>query len=90
MRASEAEGIRGGTAEENAAIVSRVLDGEDGPARDVVVLNAGAAVVVGGAATDLPDGAERAREAIDSGAARQVLDRLVELTGELAGSPADS
>jgi anthranilate phosphoribosyltransferase len=76
--------IAGGTPEENAAIVSRVLEGEDGPARDVVVLNAGAAIVVGGGADDLPSGIERAREAIDSGAAGRVLSRLVELSDELA------
>jgi anthranilate phosphoribosyltransferase len=75
--------IAGGSPAENAATVSRVIEGEDGPARDVVVLNAAAAIVVGGA-PDLVTAIERARESIDSGAARSVLERLVELTSELA------
>ena len=76
--------ITGGTPDENAATVTRILAGEDGPPRDVVLLNAGAAIVVGGAAADLAAGIERARESIDSGAARDVLDRLVAMTGELS------
>ena len=63
-----------------------MLDGDDGPARDVVVLNAAAAIVVGGGALDLETGAARGREAIDSGAASAVLARLIELSGELAAS----
>src|SRR5215208_1660021 len=74
---ADVEEIHGGTPEENATTVNRVLEGKDGPARDVVVLNAGAAIVVGGGAPDLESGVERAREAIDSGAARDVLTRLV-------------
>src|SRR3954470_20807194 len=85
-RIAEVEEIAGGTPQENAATVKRVLDGDDGPPRDVVLLNAGAAIVVGGAADDLEAGIERAREAIDSGAAREVLARLAELSGELAPS----
>src|SRR3954454_18825830 len=85
-RIAEVEEIAGGTPQENAATVKRVLDGDDGPPRDVVLLNAGAAIVVGGAAGDLDAGIERARETIDSGAAREVLGRLVELSGELAPS----
>jgi anthranilate phosphoribosyltransferase len=86
---ADVEEIQGGTPEENAATVNRVLEGEDGPARDVVVLNAGAAILVGGGASDLEAGVKRAREAIDSGAARDVLTRLVELSGQLAGSRPD-
>jgi anthranilate phosphoribosyltransferase len=83
---AEIEQIAGGEPEQNAAIVVRVLDGEEGPPRDVVLLNAGAAILVGGGADDLRGGVERAREAIDSGAAGTVLARLVDLTGALAGS----
>ena len=82
----ELERIAGGEPEENAATVAGVLEGEGGPPRDVLVLNAGAAILVGGGADDLAQGIERAGEAIDSGAAREVLARLVELTGELARS----
>jgi len=78
--------ITGGTPEENAATVTRILAGENGPPRDVVLLNAGAAIAVGGLASDLAAGVEVARESIDSGSARDVLGRLVELTGELADS----
>jgi anthranilate phosphoribosyltransferase len=81
---AEIERIAGGDPEENAATVTRVLDGEDGPARDVVTLNAAAAIMAGGAAPDLAEGMDRAREAIDSGAARDVLRRLIDLTGQLA------
>jgi anthranilate phosphoribosyltransferase len=86
LRFADPDEIAGGTPDENAAIVMRVLAGEDGPPRDVVLLNAGAAVVVGGGAPDLPAGVERARLAIDSGAARAVLERLVEITGDLASA----
>jgi anthranilate phosphoribosyltransferase len=81
---AEVEQIAGGSPEENAAIVTRVLEGENGPARNVVILNAAAAIMVGGAASDLAAGMDRAREAIDSGAARDVLRRLIDLTGEFA------
>jgi anthranilate phosphoribosyltransferase len=83
---AEVEQIAGGTPEENAAVVERVLEGRDGPARDVVLLNAGAAVVAGGGADDLAAGMASAREAIDEGAARDVLARLIEMTHELAES----
>jgi anthranilate phosphoribosyltransferase len=77
--------IAGGSPDENAAVVRSILDGsEQGPARDVVVANAGAAIVAAGAAEDIPGGMERAREAVDSGAAADVLERLVSLTGQLA------
>jgi anthranilate phosphoribosyltransferase len=83
---AESEEITGGAPEENAGKVGRILAGEGGPPRDVVLLNAGAAIAVGGGAEDLAAGIERARESIDSGAARGVLERLIEMTGELAPS----
>jgi anthranilate phosphoribosyltransferase len=78
------EALRGGEPEENAAATRAVLDGETGPQRDVVLINAAAAIYVGGRADDLQNGLEVAREAIDSGAARDLLARLVETTAELA------
>jgi anthranilate phosphoribosyltransferase len=78
------ERIAGGSPEENAAVVNRVLGGEEGPARDVVLLNAAAAIAAGTDA-DVPAGLKRARESVDTGAARDVLARLVELSTELAG-----
>ena len=84
MHRAELAGIAGGSPEENAAVVRGVLAGDPGPARDVVVLNAGAAILAGGGAHDLAAGAERAAEAIDSGAAEGVLERLTRLSQELA------
>jgi anthranilate phosphoribosyltransferase len=81
----EIERIAGGTPEQNAATVERVLAGEEGPARDVVLLNAGAAIQVGGGADDLRGGVEQARKSLDAGAARDVLERLVEVSGRLGG-----
>jgi anthranilate phosphoribosyltransferase len=80
------DAIPGGEPEDNAAVVRSVLEGEAGPARDVSVLNAGAAIYVAGGATDLREGVARASEAIDSGAARDVLGRLVARSRELSGA----
>lgn len=74
------EAIRGGDARENAAIVRAVLSGEAGPRRDVALLNAGAALMVAGAAPDLEQGVRRAAGAIDAGKAREKLEQLVEWT----------
>jgi anthranilate phosphoribosyltransferase len=79
------EEIAGGEPEANAAVVRSALDGAGGPARDVILLNAGAAIYLGGQADDLGAGVERAREAIDSGAASRLLDQLIERTSKLAG-----
>jgi anthranilate phosphoribosyltransferase len=77
---AETESVAGGTPEENAAIVRRVLSGEPGPHSDMVVLNAGAAIYVGGLVADLVEGVAKAAEAIDSGAAADVLERLIAAT----------
>ena len=78
------DAIAGGTPEENAERVRLVLAGEPGPAQEVVVANAAAAILVAGKAADLRAGVAEARAAIDSGAAATVLERLVSLTRELA------
>lgn len=75
------EALRGGDAEENARIARRVLEGEKGPARDVVALNAGAVVYASGSADTIEAGVRQAERAIDSGAARAKLDALVAITG---------
>lgn len=77
--------LAGGDAATNAAIARRVLDGEDGAARDIVLFNAGAALFVAGRAPHLPDGLRMAAEAIDSGAAQRTLDALVRISS--AGDP---
>jgi anthranilate phosphoribosyltransferase len=80
------DAIPGGEPADNAAVVRSVLDGETGAARDVSILNAGAAIYVAGAAADLQEGVAKAGEAIDSGAAREVLGRLVDRSRELSGA----
>lgn len=77
---SKAEDLVGGDAEQNAEAMNAVLDGAPSAFRDIVVLNAAAALVVAGKAKNLADGAERAAAAIDSGAARKALDDLVRIT----------
>jgi anthranilate phosphoribosyltransferase len=69
--------LMGGDAPVNAAIIRGVLDGKPGPAADIVLLNAGAALYVGGLAKDLQGGVELARKSIASGAARKTLDAWV-------------
>jgi anthranilate phosphoribosyltransferase len=70
---SEVQGLAGGDAEANAAIARDVLAGTRGPRRDVVLLNAAAALVVSRRAPDLKEGARMAANAIDSGVARTLL-----------------
>lgn len=78
FRLASCEELRGGTPAENAAITRAVLSGaEQGAKRDVVTLNAAAALVAGGAAQNLRDGLDRANQAIDSGSALRALDHLV-------------
>jgi anthranilate phosphoribosyltransferase len=78
--------LRGGSAKENAAIISAVFDGENGgrldAARDLIILNAAAALHVGGIADDLRTAADLARESIVSGAAKRKLAELIARTGE--------
>jgi anthranilate phosphoribosyltransferase len=76
--------VAGGTPEENAAVSRAVLAGKSGPARDLVLLNAGAAIYVGGLASDLEQGIAKATEATDSGAAADVLERLKAATAASA------
>jgi anthranilate phosphoribosyltransferase len=72
--------------EVSLAIVRRVMDNEPGPARDIVVLNAGAALYAANVADSLADGVERARNALSSGAAAQTLERFVATTQRLVAS----
>ena len=72
--------LAGGDAAANAAIIQNVLAGVGGPARDVVLLNAAAALFLAGVVEHVRGGLQRAREAIDSGAARRTLEALVRLS----------
>lgn len=74
------EDLRGGDSQTNATALRNVLSGASGAYRDTVLMNAGAGLVVAGRVRELSDGIAKAREAIDSGRAMQVLDRLVEVS----------
>jgi anthranilate phosphoribosyltransferase len=78
------EDLRGGEAESNAAALRTVLDGMPGPYRDIVLLNSAAALVVADKAADIRDGIAFSARAIDGGAAKAVLQRLVTITNEAA------
>ncbi len=88
MHKAAAGALRGGSAPDNARIIGDVLAGKPGPARDVVVLNAGAALFVAGRVTSIRDGMNEAAKAIDRGASRQTLDRLVALSQDAASAGA--
>ena len=75
-----AAALKGGDARENARIVEGVLAGEAGPARDVVLLNAGAALFIAGASESVKEGIRRAAAAIDRGDGRRTLERLVSMS----------
>ncbi len=72
--------------EQSRQMLIGVLDGQPGPARDIVLLNAGATLYAANVAASLPDGIARAREALDSGAARAKLDAFVKTTQGLGAS----
>jgi anthranilate phosphoribosyltransferase len=74
--------LKGGDAKHNAAALRAVLDGEKGAYRDIVLLNTAAALIVGGKAKSLTDGAAMAVHAIESGAAKAALDKLVSLSAQ--------
>lgn len=69
--------LKGGDAHENAGIIQNVLTGARGPARDVVLLNAGAALFIAGAASSVENGIARASQALDRGEAKRTLERMV-------------
>lgn len=71
-----AEKLQGGDAKTNAQIIRRILDGQAGPHREIVVLNAAAGLIVGGKAAGFLEGKAIAEDSIDSGAAKDILNRL--------------
>ncbi len=76
--------LQGGDREQNAQIIRMLLGGEPGPRRDIVLMNAAAALVAGLRARDLKDGVALAAQSIDGGAARGKLDALITLSRKLA------
>jgi anthranilate phosphoribosyltransferase len=77
--------ISGGSAEQNAVHITDILNGRCGPRRDAVLLNAGFVAGLAGVACDVRDGVRLAKESIESGKARELLDQLREASRELAG-----
>jgi anthranilate phosphoribosyltransferase len=84
LAVSPQDAVAAGTPERNAGIARRVLAGDAGAERDLTVLNAGAAIYVGGRAESIEAGVRLAEQAIDSGAAADVMERFVARTQELA------
>lgn len=85
FRQAKDSDLKGGKPQENARITRAVLKGEDrGTRRDVVLLNAGAALLIGGAAADLEEGVARAAESIDSGVAIRTLEALIDYSQRVA------
>ena len=80
------ENIRGNTPSDNAALVRRILAGATGPQREVVLMNAAAALVAGGKAKTIQEGSKLAAEAIDSGRALARLDHLIKFSQSLVVS----
>jgi anthranilate phosphoribosyltransferase len=82
--------LLGGDAQENAAIIEAILAGKRGPARDVVVVNAGAALFIAGATSSVIEGIGRASKAIDCADAKHVLERMVAISasGEVTAGAA--
>ena len=80
------EQLVGGDPAHNAEVVRRVLDAERGAHRDIVVLNAAAGLVVAGVAADLQEGVAIAEQSIDSGRAAEVLDAMVRVSQDVAGT----
>lgn len=74
------EALVGGTPEENAEITRRILKGEKGSRRDAVLMNAGAALYIGGKADSMEDGIRLAAELIDSGKAYEKLEQFIEVS----------
>lgn len=90
MKPALLDQLAGGDPSHNAAVVRRVLDGEHGPARDITLLNAGAALVVAGRADTLTKGIELAASTVDDGLAAETLDRFVTTSQRLAAEASDA
>ncbi|MFC1954332.1 anthranilate phosphoribosyltransferase, partial [Chloroflexota bacterium] len=78
------ETLLGGTADENAALLRSILSGTQGPQRDVVLMNAAAALLAGDKVKNLQDGMESAKEILDNGQALSKLEQLITYTGSFA------
>lgn len=79
---ADSKDLKGGGKKENARIIRSILNGEKGAKRDIVLINAGAAIMIAGKADSLAQGIEKAENAIDSKNALQKLDQLIEFTSQ--------
>jgi anthranilate phosphoribosyltransferase len=77
LSTTSGDALLGGDAATNAELARRILDGEEGPHLEIVLLNAAAGIVTSGVADDLAEGLDRARASLAEGAAGEVLERLV-------------
>ena len=84
---SKLKDLLGGDAETNALALNALLDGHESAYRDIVILNAAAALITAGVCDYLEQGAEMAAKSIDSGAARKVLEKLIEVSNEVLPEP---
>jgi len=80
LRPASGQAVKGGSPQENAAAIRAVFGGEQGPLRDIVLLNSAAALVAADKVATLAEGVTLAAQAIDSGAAREKLGRFIEVT----------
>ncbi len=87
LSAADPVALMGGDASTNAGMARRVLEGQRGPQRDFVLLNAAAGIVAAGLADDLAHGLEAAASSIDDGRAATVLERMVKVSQEHAAAP---
>jgi len=85
LKEAQLQDVMGGGPKENARICLSILEGEKGPKRDMVVMNAAAAIYIAKGVKDLKEAAQLAQESIDSGRARQVLSGLIKLTNAETG-----
>lgn len=76
------DALKGGTPAENADIARAILNGEDGPKKDAIILNSAAAVYIANPSIDLPHAVQIARDTIDSGKAKEQLEKFIRLSNE--------
>ena len=84
FKRAHVDSIKGGDPQENADIIRKILEGEKGPKRDMVILNTGAAFVAAGLDPDMEEGTKRAVDSIDSGKAKEKLNKLILFTQSCA------
>jgi anthranilate phosphoribosyltransferase len=83
LRRAGPDEVRGGTVEANVALARRVLDGQPGPPRDAVLLNAGACLYVAGRAASIAEGMHQAAAELDSGRAQAKIEQVAQASQRL-------